>query len=225
MTVEQVAATIDHAALKPAMTDDDIRHACEVGKRYGVATVCVRPADVPLAVSQLSGSDVGVSTVIGFPHGGTVTAVKQFEAERLIELGAGELDMVLNIGRFLSGDYTYAERDIASVVEVAHAKSVIVKVIFEVCYHTDSQIADACRLCEAAGADFVKTSTGFAEGAATPEAVQIMIDTVGDRLGVKAAGGIKTFEAAVGYLEQGCTRLGIGSTEAVLSGAEASGAY
>lgn len=225
LTVAQVAATIDHAALKPAMTDEDIKHACDIGKRYGVATVCVRPSDVRLAAAELEGSSVGLSAVVGFPHGGTLTSVKAFEAEKLVELGAVELDMVMNIGRFLSGDFASVERDIAEVVRIAHERSALVKVIFEVCYHTDAQIADACRLSEQAGADFVKTSTGFAEGAATPEAVQIMLDTVGDRLGVKAAGGIRTFEAAVGYLEQGCTRLGIGSTETVLSGAEAEGSY
>ncbi len=224
-TKEQVAATIDHAALKPGMNDDDIRKACAIGKTYAVATVCVRPSDIELAAKELSGSGIGVSTVIGFPHGSTLPEVKAFEATRALNRGAVELDMVMNIGKFLSGDHEWVVRDISGVVEEAKRCSALVKVILEVHFLSDEQIADACWLVERAGADFVKTSTGFAEGAATPEAVAIMKKTVGDRLSVKAAGGIRTWETAVGYLEQGCTRLGAGSTEAIIDGAESSESY
>ncbi len=224
-TVEQVAATIDHAALKPGMTDGDIRAACETGRKYRVATVCVRPSDIELAVRELSGSGVGVSTVIGFPHGSTLPEVKAVEAAHALNRGAVELDMVMNIGKFLSGDHEWVTRDIEGVVTEAKKCSARVKVILEVFYLTPEQITIACSLAEPAGADFVKTSTGFADGSATPEAVEIMVKAVGKRLGVKAAGGIRTWKDAVGYLELGCTRLGAGSTETILEGGESSESY
>lgn len=218
-TASEVAGKIDHAVLKPAATDADIMVGCELGRKYKVATVCVRPSDVATARDALAGSGVGVSAVVGFPHGSNRPEVKALEARLAIEDGAVELDMVMNIGKFLSGDSEYVRRDIEAVVVEAKKHDVLVKVILETCYLDAQQIAQACRIAQAAGADYVKTSTGFAEGSATPEAIEIMIKTVGDTMGVKASGGIRSFETAVGFLQQGCGRLGIGSTQAVLDGA------
>ena len=217
-TKEQIAKTIDHAVLKPESTAEDVIAACGVGREYGVATVCVRPTDVPLAKQRLEGSDVAVSMVVGFPHGSNRLEVKALEARLAIEDGVAELDMVMNIGQFLSGEYGYVKRDIEAVVAEARPHGVIVKVIIEICYLSPEQIARACQIAEAAGADYVKTSTGFGTGPATPEAVEVMGRTVGQTMGIKAAGGIRSYETAVGYLDQGCTRLGASSTRAILDG-------
>jgi deoxyribose-phosphate aldolase len=181
--------------------------------------MCVRPTDVALAAKELKDSEVAVSAVIGFPHGSNRPEVKALEAKLAIEDGAVELDMVMNMGKFLSGDYDFVRKDIEAVVAEAKKSNVIVKVILEICYLSPEQIAKACKIAEAAGADYVKTSTGFGDGPATPEAVEIMIKTVGKTMGVKAAGGVRTYETAVGYLKQGCKRLGAASTQAVLDGA------
>ncbi len=218
-TREQVAKTIDHAALKPNMVDDDITRECELGKRCQVASVCVRPSDVPLAKKVLDGSGVDVAVVIGFPHGANQPATKAVEAKTAIEEGAVELDMVMNVGKFLSGDYAHVQRDIEAVVAEAKPSGALVKVILETCYLSPEQIAKACEIAKAAGANYVKTSTGFGDGPATPEAIDVMVKTVGDTLGVKASGGVRTYETAAGYLDQGCKRLGVASTEAVLEGA------
>ncbi len=218
-TRKQVAATIDHAVLKPFATDKDITEGCNLGKEYGVASVCVRPSDVPLAKKLLQGSGVKVSVVIGFPHGAHRPEVKALEARLAIEDGAEELDMVMNIGQFLSGNFELVERDICAVVEVAKSKGALVKVILETCYLSPEQVAQACRIASSAGADYVKTSTGFGDGPATPEVVAIMIQTVGSVMGVKASGGVRSYETAAAYLDQGCKRLGVASTKAVLDGA------
>ncbi len=160
-----------------------------------------------------------VSVVVGFPHGSNTSAVKALEAKIAFEAGAVEADMVMNVGKFLSGDFAFVQKDIEAVVAEAKKCGALVKVIQETCYLSLEQVAIACELCENAGADFVKTSTGFGDGPATPEVIDMMIQTVGKKLGVKASGGVRTWETAVGYLDQGCTRLGVGSTEAVLTGA------
>ncbi len=209
-TPEQVGATIDYAVLKPNATDEDVIAGCEVCARYKVASMCVRPIDLPLIVKTLS-KGIGVSTVVGFPHGSNLPEVKALEAKMAVEDGAEELDMVMNIGQFLSGDYAFVQKDIEGVVAEARAFGVLVKVILETCYLSPPQIIKACKLCEAAGADYVKTSTGFGSGSATPEAVAIMISQAGNRMKVKASGGIKTWAHAVGFLNQGCSRLGIGA--------------
>lgn len=219
-TRKQVARTIDHAALKPFLTDSDIRAACALGKKYAVASVCVRPSDVALAAQELAGTGVVPSAVVGFPHGASRPEVKALEARLAIEDGARELDMVMNIGKFLSADYGWVERDIEAVVaEARRHPGVRVKVILETCYLSPGQIAKACQIAQAAGADFVKTSTGFGDGPATPEAVQVMLDTVGKSMGVKPSGGIRTYETACRYLDMGAARLGVASTEAVLEAA------
>jgi deoxyribose-phosphate aldolase len=217
-TRRAVAATIDHAALKPTMTDQEIIENCQLGKRHHVASVCVRPSDVALAAEQLAGTDVVPSMVVGFPHGAHRPEVKALEARLGIQDGARELDMVMNIGKFLSGDYDWVRRDIQGVVaEARQAGDVLVKVILETCYLTPEQIATACEIAREAGADYVKTSTGFGDGPATPEAIDVMLQTVGDVMGVKASGGVRDYATARGYLDQGCKRLGsAGGTETIL---------
>jgi deoxyribose-phosphate aldolase len=217
-TRQQVARTIDHAALKPFMTDEDIVAACGVGKKYGVASVCVRPSDVALATAQLAGTAVVPSTVIGFPHGANRPETKVLEARLAIEDGARELDMVMNVGKFLSGDLDWVQRDIQAVVSEARKHpGVLVKLILETCYLSPPRIARACEIAKAAGADFVKTSTGFGDGPATPEAVQVMIRAVGGTMGIKPSGGIRDYATACRYLDMGVQRLGVASTEAILN--------
>jgi len=224
-TKEKVASTIDHAVLKPSMTDKDIIKGCQLGKKYQVASVCVRPSDVPTAAKELEGTGVKVSMVVGFPHGANRTEVKALEAKLAIADGAQELDMVMNIGKFLSGQYDYVRDDIKAVVAEAHHHNVLVKVIFETCYLSLEQVAMATEIAIEAGANFVKTSTGFAEGSATTEVVGVMIKTAAGRIKVKPSGGIRDYATAVGYLEQGADRLGVGSTEAVLEGAPVTDNY
>ena len=218
-TVSEVAATIDHAVLKPTQTGQDVIRSAQMCIRRGVRCLCVRPCDVALAAQQLQGAGVAVSAVVGFPHGGNRIETKAFEAGLAIQDGARELDMVMNLGQFLAGNFEYVQRDIEAVVAEARKSKALVKVILETCYLSNEEIAGACKVAEAAGADFVKTSTGFGDGSATPEAVDIMIQTVGKTMGVKASGGIRNWDTAVRYLNQGCTRLGMAATEAVLDGA------
>ena len=218
-TREQVAKTIDHAVLKPFATSQDVIDGARMCKERGVGNFCVRPTDVALAAAELKDCDTTVACVIGFPHGSNRSETKALEARLAIEDGADELDMVMNIGRFLSGDHEAVRKDIEAVVAEAKQAGALVKVILEICWLSPPQIARACLLAEAAGADFVKTSTGFGDGPATPEAIDIMVKTVGSGVGVKAAGGVRSWETAVAYLEQGCKRLGVASTEKVLDGA------
>jgi deoxyribose-phosphate aldolase len=168
----------------------------------------------------MTGSEVPVGTVIGFPHGTHEPEVKARESALALEKGARELDMVMNYARFRSGERDFVRRDIEAVVEVARPTGALVKVILEVGYLTNEQIREACLVARDAGADFVKTSTGFGEGQATPEIIDIMMDAVGDTMGVKPAGGIKTWDTAVLYLDKGCSRLGVAFTEDVLAGGQ-----
>lgn len=224
-TKKQVAQTIDHAVLKPDNTDIDLIANAKMCIANEVFSMCVKPCDIKTAKELLKKSNVKVSCVLSFPHGADATTVKAFQAKQAIEDGTDEIDMVMNIGKFLSGDYEYVVNDIKAVVEVAHSHGVLVKVIQESGYLTQEQVAKACELSYEAGADFVKTSTGFGPGKATPEIVDVMIKTVGDRMMVKPSGGIRDWETAVAFLEQGADRLGVGSTEAVLNGAKAEGNY
>lgn len=205
-----VAATIDHTALKPETGEAAIRKLCAEAKEYGFASVCINPAWVPLAAQILAGSAVKVCTVIGFPLGATLTAVKAFETAECIRAGAQEVDMVINIG-WLKGDrHADVQADIAAVVKAARqtADGVIVKVIIETALLTEAEKRKACELAVAAGADFVKTSTGFSSGGATVEDVALMREVVGAGIGVKAAGGIRTAADAAAMLAAGATRLG-----------------
>ena len=215
-TLEQVAKTIDHSILKPDFTDGDVRAGAELALKYNTASYCIRPMDVASAAEILAGSDVHVCTVIGFPHGSSTTAVKEFETADAIKNGAVEIDMVINVSALLSGDYDYVEQDIRAVVDVAHAAGASVKVIFETAYLNDELIVKACELSEAAGADYVKTSTGFASEGATLHNVKLMKATVGDRLKVKSSGGVRTLDQLIDYMDAGVTRSGCSATQQVL---------
>jgi len=197
LTVKDIAEMIDHSLLKPNLSDQDVVDGCRIAKQYGVASVCVRPTDLPTAKKELEGSGVLLTTVIGFPHGSNRTDVKVFEARQAIADGAVEIDMVLNIGKLISGEYDYVENEIRAIVEEAHKSGALAKVIFENCYLTDEQKEKACVLSERAGADFVKTSTGFGTSGATPSDLRLMRKTCGPKVRLKAAGGVRTLDDAL----------------------------
>lgn len=216
ITYEQLAKVIDHSLLKPELTEDDVIVGCELAHRYHTATVCVKPCHVKLAADVLKASDVLVSTVVGFPHGSNLTEVKVAEAIKAMEDGAVELDMVLNIGQLRSGKTDYVRDDIKAVCDAAHARNVKVKVIFENAYLTDEEKVTACKLCDEAGADWVKTSTGFAPGGATLEDLRLMRANVSERVQVKAAGGVRTLPAILEVIDVGVTRCGATATATIL---------
>jgi deoxyribose-phosphate aldolase len=216
LTYEDVAKTIDHSLLRPELDDQFIEDGCRLAAKYEVASVCCKPADVQRAVELLKGTSVAVGTVIGFPHGGTTTEVKVFEAQQALSLGATELDMVINIGALRSGRDAYVRDEIAAIVAVAHPAGAIVKVILENAYLDDEQKVRGCKLVEAAGADFVKTSTGFAPTGATHEDLALMRRSVSPHIGVKAAGGVRTLDALLAVMELGVTRIGATATATIL---------
>lgn len=216
LTERDVAKTIDHSLLRPELDDDFVVDGCRLAAEYGVASVCVRPVDVARARSILDGTDVAVGTVIGFPHGSHATETKVFEARRALADGATELDMVIDIGALRSGRDEDVRRDIAAVVEVGHAGGALVKVILENAYLSDDEKVRGCRATEAAGADFVKTSTGFAPGGATHEDLALMRRTVSPHIQVKAAGGVRTLDALLDVMALGVTRVGATATKAIL---------
>ena len=215
-TLEQVAKTIDHSILKPDFTYSDVAAGAKLALKYNTASYCIRPMDVAAAAKALAGSSVNVCTVIGFPHGSTTTATKAFETKDAIANGAVEIDMVMNVSAMLSGDFDFVEQDIRAVVEIAHAAGASVKVIFETAFLNDEQIIKACELTENAGADYVKTSTGFASEGATTHNVALMKKTVGDRLKVKSSGGVRTLDQLIDYMDLGVTRSGCSATAQVL---------
>ena len=215
ITLEQLARVIDHSLLKPELTEEEVVVGCKLAMQYHVASVCVKPADVKLAAQLLSGSDVAVGTVIGFPHGGTTTATKVAEAQEAIASGAVELDMVINIGALRSGKYDYVGDEIAAIVSVAKGKA-LVKVILENAYLTDEQKIRACQLAEKGGADFVKTSTGFAPSGATLDDVKLMRRSVSPAVQIKCAHGVRTLPALLEMIDAGVTRSGATATAAIL---------
>jgi deoxyribose-phosphate aldolase len=216
LTERDLAKTIDHSLLRPELDDDFIEAGCRLAAEYDVASVCVRPVDIRRAGEILAGTDVAVGTVIGFPHGNHRTDTKVFEAQQALADGATELDMVIQIGALKSGRDAEVLADIAAIVEVAHAAGAIVKVIFENAYLTDDEKVRACHLSEAAGADFVKTSTGFAPGGATHEDLALMRRSVSPHIQVKAAGGVRTLDALLDVMALGVTRVGATATKAIL---------
>lgn len=216
VTERQLAKTIDHSLLKPELDDAFIEAGCRLAAEYDVASVCCRPADVKRAHAILDGTDVAVGTVIGFPHGSSTTATKVFEAKDALANGATELDMVIQIGALRSGRDQDARDDVAAVVQVAHEAGAIVKVILENAYLTDEEKVRGCRLAEAAGADFVKTSTGYAPSGATHADLRLMRRTVSDRVQVKAAGGVRTLDDLLAVMNLGVTRIGATQTKPML---------
>ncbi|MBC8140773.1 MAG: deoxyribose-phosphate aldolase [Armatimonadetes bacterium] len=234
----EIAAMIDHAVLHPTLTDAELLAQIELAKRYGVASVCLKPYAVPLATEILRGTNTAVCTVIGFPHGSPATEIKRYETQLACAEGATEVDMVVNVGKVLSGDWAFVEADIAAVVEEAHKNGAKAKVIFE----TDFVTADAdkimlCEICDRVGADWVKTSTGFgyvkgADGTmgykgATEADLRLLRAHCSPRLQVKASGGIRDLDAVILARDLGCSRVGCTATQAIMDEAkrrEASGA-
>lgn len=210
-------ALIDHTLLAPNATAEQIAQLCSEAREHGFATVCVSPTWVEEAAAHLAGSSVGVCTVIGFPSGATTTESKAFETTDAIAKGATEIDMVLNIGRLVGGDLRFVTDDIRAVKDAGGR--VPLKVILETCLLTDEQIVSACEAAENAGADFVKTSTGFSTGGATTHHVELMRRIVGDRLGVKASGGIRTAEDMAAMVDAGASRIGTSRGPALIAGA------
>lgn len=214
---------IDHTLLKPESTQEQIAKLVSEAKEYYFASVCVNPTWVSYCANELSGTDVKVCTVIGFPLGATTSATKAFEAKEAIENGASEVDMVINIGLLKSGQYQAVEDDIRAVVEASGDK--VVKVIIEACLLTDEEKVKACELSVSAGADFVKTSTGFSIHGATVEDVALMRKTVGDKVGVKAAGGARSLADAEAFIAAGATRIGTSAGVAIVNGEVSNGGY
>ncbi len=217
--MENLNQMIDHTLLKPTATKSDIRKLCQEARTHKFKTVCVNPCYIKESVANLEGSGVGVCTVIGFPLGATLRNVKSFEARLAVDAGATEIDMVINIGALKEGRLDYVRDDIASVVEASAGR--IVKVILETSLLTDKEIIQGCKCAKEARAHFVKTSTGFADGGATLEAVRLMKETVGKELKVKASGGIRDRETALAMIEAGASRLGTSSSLKIM-GADSS---
>ncbi len=215
-TLAELARMVDHSLLQPTLTDADLERGCLLAREWNVASVCIKPYAVRLAAQLLAGSSVKASTVIGFPHGGHLTAVKVFEAERAMDDGATELDMVVNIGKVLSGEWNYVAHDIAAVVNTAHARNAKVKVIFENAYLKDDHKKELCRICGEVRADWVKTSTGYAESGATLDDLKLMREHSPPWVQVKAAGGVRTFERLMEVRAIGVTRVGATATAAIL---------
>lgn len=219
MNKQQLAGMIDHTILKANASEAEVRKVCEEALEYGFASVCINPANISLASEMLKGSKVKVCTVIGFPLGANTSAVKAFETDDAIKNGAQEVDMVINIGKLKDKDYEYVKNDIKAVVDAAKGRA-LSKVIIETCLLTDEEKAKACELAKEAGADYVKTSTGFSTGGATPEDIKLMRETVGPEMGVKASGGVRTYEDAMAVLENGATRIGASASIAIVEKAE-----
>jgi deoxyribose-phosphate aldolase len=216
LTERDIAKTIDHSLLKPELDDAFVEDGCRLAAAYDVASVCVPPIHVRRAAAILDGTDVKVGTVVGFPHGYSTTESKVAETRQALAEGATEIDMVLQIGALKSGRDADVQADIAAVVEVAHAAGAIVKVIFENAYLTDDEKVRACRVTEAAGADFVKTSTGFAPGGATHDDLRLMRANTSPHIQVKAAGGVRTLDALLDVMALGVTRIGATATKTII---------
>ncbi|MCI7805815.1 MAG: deoxyribose-phosphate aldolase [Bullifex sp.] len=221
--MNNIASYIDHTMLAPQATVSQIRKLCEEAVKYHFASVCVNSCHVALCAELLKGTGVNVCTVVGFPLGAMSTKAKAFEAECAVADGAVEIDMVINVGALKDENWTFVEDDIRAVKKACGGK--LLKVILETCLLTDDEIVRACQLSEAAGADYVKTSTGFSKGGATAEAVSLMRKTVGDRLGVKASGGIRDRESALKMIEAGASRLGCSAGVKIMEGEVSDAAY
>ncbi len=221
--MSELASYIDHTLLKPDATRAQLEQLCAEAAEHQFSTVCVNGSRVELAYSLLEDSDVQVCTVVGFPLGAMDADAKRYETEVAVDLGASEIDMVMNVGRFKDGEHDYIVREIRDVVEAADDR--VVKVILETCLLTNDEIAKACKLVTQAQAHFVKTSTGFGNAGATLEHVRLMRETVGQFAGVKAAGGVRNADDARAMIEAGATRIGTSNGVAIVSGESANGGY
>ncbi len=220
-TLADLAKMFDHSLLQPVFTDAELERGCLLAREYDVASVCIKPYAVRLAAKLLAGSTVQASTVIGFPHGGHVTTIKVAESEIALADGATELDMVVNVGKVLSGEWNYVADDIAAVVRTAHAANAKVKVIFENAYLKDEHKKELCRICGEVRADWVKTSTGYAETGATVEDLKLMRQHSPAWVQVKAAGGVRTYDKLLEVRAIGVTRVGATATKTILDEAKA----
>lgn len=220
-TLADLARMFDHSLLQPTLTDADLEKGILLAREYGVASVCIKPYAVKLAAKLLAGSPVQASTTIGFPHGGHVTKIKVAESEIALADGATELDMVVNVGKVLSGEWNYVADDIAGVVRVAHAANAKVKVIFENAFLKDDHKEELCKICGEVRADWVKTSTGYAETGATIEDLKLMRAHSPAWVQVKAAGGVRTYEKLLEVWAIGVTRVGATATKVILDEAKA----
>jgi len=216
LTYDLIAKRIDHSLLGPTLTEKELEEGCRIAAEYGVASVCIKPFAVALAARLLRGTGVEVGTTIGFPHGGHAQAVKVFESERAMDDGATELDMVVNIGWVLGGQWDQVADDVRGVVDVAHRRGAIVKVIFENCFLSDDQKTRLCQICGEVGADYVKTSTGYGTGGATREDLILMRKASPPQVKLKAAGGVRTLDQAIEVVELGCDRFGASKTVEIL---------
>lgn len=219
MKGDELARIIDHTMLKPDATPAEIEQLCDEALRYGFASVCINPSYVPLAAAKLADSDVAVCTVIGFPLGATTTTAKVCEAQQALDDGATELDMVLHIGALKAGQRDRVRQDIEAVAQACHMGGALLKVIIETVLLTDDEKGLACELAKKAAADFVKTSTGFAAAGAKVDDVRLMRETVGPLMGVKAAGGIHSYDEAMAMVEAGADRLGASAGIQIVEGA------
>lgn len=215
-TYRDIAKMLDHSLLQPVLTDADLEKGCKLAKAYDVATVCIKPYAVPMAKKLLAGSDVGVCTVIGFPHGGNLTSIKVLESQAAMADGATELDMVVNIGKVKSGDWDFVKKDIAAVVEAAHRGNAKVKVIFENSMLDQAEKVKLCEICGQVGVDWVKTSTGYGDGGATDEDLKLMRQHSPAQVQVKAAGGVRSFERILVVRDLGVSRVGATVSVAIL---------
>jgi deoxyribose-phosphate aldolase len=215
-TYDQMAKLIDHSLLDPKLTDEGLEAGCRLARQYQVASVCIKPYFLARSVELLAGSGVEPSTTIGFPHGGHTTDIKRREAEEALDAGATELDMVVNIGKVLSGDWAFVTADIRAVAEAAHARRRIVKVIFENCYLDDGQKIRLCEVCGQVGADYVKTSTGYGQGGASIEDLRLMRKHAPAAVKVKAAGGVRSFDQLLDVWALGVSRVGASRTADML---------
>lgn len=220
-TLAELARMFDHSLLQPNLTDAELERGILLARELNVASVCIKPYGVKLAAKLLAGSTVQASTTIGFPHGGHLTTVKVFESERAMDDGATELDMVVNVGKVLGGEWNYVAHDIAAVVHAAHSRGGKVKVIFENAFLNDEQKRELCRICGEERADWVKTSTGYAETGATIEDLRLMREHSPAWVQVKAAGGVRTFERLMEVRALGVSRVGATATKAILDDAKA----
>lgn len=224
MTTPQLAKMIDHTLLRADATQSEMAKLTEEAKQYQFASVCVNPGWVAYAAEQLQGTGVDICTVIGFPLGASTSETKAFETKDAIAKGATEVDMVINISALKDGKDDYVEQDIRAVVEAAAGKA-LVKVIIETCLLTDDEKVRACQAAVQAGADFVKTSTGFSTGGATPEDIALMRRTVGPDVGVKASGGVRSLEDMQKMIEAGATRIGASSGVKIMQGGQSTSSY